>query len=149
MQTFSSVPEGFKNALQFRDETRSNNSLKKLATPEGNSQLDSNFPDSKAPENSASVRAPALRASPQILPVSRKKTVDGLFRGKETRQEDFEGSPSQSRISPSIQRMLRLVFTIHCVRTEDGAAVGGVAFDSFRAGWLAAAGAKWEQVERF
>ena len=34
-----------------RDETRSKNSPKKLAIPEGNGQLDSNCPNSKAPEN--------------------------------------------------------------------------------------------------
>jgi len=33
-------------------QVRSNNSPKKLATPEGNSQLGSNCPNSKAPENS-------------------------------------------------------------------------------------------------
>ena len=31
-----------------------------------------------------------------------------LFWGRDTRQEDVEGSPAQSRISPSIQRILRL-----------------------------------------
>ena len=50
VQTFPSVLEGFKNTSRFRDETRSNNSPKKLATPEGNSQLGSNCPNSKAPK---------------------------------------------------------------------------------------------------
>ena len=52
VQTLSNVLEGFQNASRFRDETRSKNSHKKLATPEGNSQLGSNRPNSKAPENS-------------------------------------------------------------------------------------------------
>ena len=41
-----------RNASRFRDETRSKNSPKKLAAPEGNSRLGSNCPNSKAPENS-------------------------------------------------------------------------------------------------
>ena len=52
MQTFSILLEGLKNTSRFRDETRSENSPKKLATPEGNGQLGSNCPNSKAPENS-------------------------------------------------------------------------------------------------
>ena len=41
-------------------QTRSNNSPKKLATPEGNSQLDSNCLNSKAPGNSGKTLAFAL-----------------------------------------------------------------------------------------
>jgi len=40
------------SASRFRDEIRSKNSPKKLATSEGNSQLGSKCPNSKAPENS-------------------------------------------------------------------------------------------------
>ena len=36
---------------RFRDETRPKNSPKKLATPQGNSQLGSNWSNSKAPDN--------------------------------------------------------------------------------------------------
>ena len=44
------VQESCEALARFRDEIRSRNSSKKLATPEGNSQLDSNCPNSKAPE---------------------------------------------------------------------------------------------------
>ena len=37
----------------FRDDTQSQNSPNKLATPDRDSQLGSNFPNSKAPENSS------------------------------------------------------------------------------------------------
>ena len=50
MQTCSSVLDRFQNASRFRNETKSKNSLKKLATPEENSQS-SDCPNSKAPEN--------------------------------------------------------------------------------------------------
>ena len=50
VQTFSNVLEGFKNASRFRDEIRSKDSLKKLATQEGNSHLGSNCRNSKDPE---------------------------------------------------------------------------------------------------
>ena len=38
--------------------------------------------------------------------VNQRCTVQGLG-GRDTRQEDVEGLPAQSRISPSIQRILR------------------------------------------
>jgi hypothetical protein len=53
-RSYGGAPGDF--CARFRDEIRSKNSLRKLATPEGNSQLGSNCPNSKAPENSA--RAP-------------------------------------------------------------------------------------------
>ena len=44
VKPFLSVLKGFKNASRFRDETRSENSPKKLATPKRNSQLGSTRP---------------------------------------------------------------------------------------------------------
>ena len=46
------VLEGFKNVSRFRDETRSENSPKNLATLEGNRELGSLCPHFNAPENS-------------------------------------------------------------------------------------------------
>jgi hypothetical protein len=46
------VLEGFKNASRFRDETSTKNPPKKLATPDGKSQLGPNCPNSKATEKS-------------------------------------------------------------------------------------------------
>ena len=43
--------EGIENASNFRNETRSKNSPKKLATPEENSQLDSDCQNPEAPKN--------------------------------------------------------------------------------------------------
>ena len=61
----------FLNRSRFRDAIRSQNSLKKLANPEGNSQLVPNCPNSKAPEKCCSCRprGPALPspASPFAL----------------------------------------------------------------------------------
>ena len=42
-----------------------------------------------------------------------RRKVGWLKRGRETRQEDVERSPTQSRISPSMQRLLRFRFGAH------------------------------------
>ena len=55
----------FENTSRSRDDTRANDSPTPLETPEGNSQLGSNCPNSKAPENS-SVVVP-LMADPDIV----------------------------------------------------------------------------------
>ena len=52
------VVKGLENALRLRDKTRSENSPKKLASPEGNSQVGSNCPNSKGSENSLSPLGP-------------------------------------------------------------------------------------------
>jgi hypothetical protein len=48
----SNTLEGFQNGTRLRDETRSKNSPKKLATPERNSQPGPNCPNAKDSENS-------------------------------------------------------------------------------------------------
>jgi hypothetical protein len=52
VDTVPSPLEGFENASRFRHETRYKNSPRKLATQEGNSQIGSDCPNFKAPENS-------------------------------------------------------------------------------------------------
>jgi len=42
-------------------------------------------------------------------------SVGHVLQGRDTRQEDVEGSPTQSRISPSMQRTLRVVPTVGSV----------------------------------
>ena len=60
----SSRPPASTRAPPPPPEIRSKNSPKKLATPEGNSQLGSNCPNSKAPENSLYVRRRTRFATP-------------------------------------------------------------------------------------
>ena len=90
--TFPNVLEGVKNTSRFRDETRSKHPPKKLATPEGNSQLGSNCPNSKAPENSPGgrkadandARRRASRVPGSLLLLLEKGIQTPMARGRST-----------------------------------------------------------------
>ena len=67
------IASRLKNASQFRDERRSKNPPKKRATPEGNSQLSSNRPNTKAPENSFRVWGVPWSRRTKGFPRSRRR----------------------------------------------------------------------------
>jgi len=89
VQIFSNVLEGFEDASRFRDEFRSENLPKKLVTPEGNGQLGSNCPNSKALVNFVQgcgcgldqkpVSALILRNAPQRYPDLRFRNLEVGF----------------------------------------------------------------------